>query len=121
MLDSAGHLAQAERVEAFLTTLRGGSPYREWVVIAWFYSALHYVEAFLVTKSAVYRNHDLRRAEMRRHEETRAILADYQQLHEAAGEARYEGTPFIGRNLTELEPVFLRVKAAMRQALGAAP
>ena len=92
-----------------------------WVVIAWFYSALHYVEAFLVTKSAVYRNHDLRRAEMRRHEETRAILADYQQLHEAAGEARYEGTPFIERNLTDLEPVFLRVKAAMRQALGAAP
>jgi len=115
---SFAHLQQAERIEAFLKVLPPGHPYREWVVIAWFYSALHYVEAFLVTKSAAYRDHDLRRSEMRRHAETTRVVVAYHQLHKAAKEARYDGTPFTQKDLDELEPMFLQVKSTMRQALG---
>lgn len=117
MLDSAGHLQQAERFESFLKTLPSDTPYREWVIVLWFYIALHYVEAFLMTIAPRSRTHDTRRIEMVKPPQTNAILIPYHQLYKASREARYDGTPFIAADLARYEPMFRAVKQAMRQAL----
>lgn len=65
-----------------------------------------------------YRNHELRRAEMRKYTETKSILAEYHRVHLAAQEARYDGTPFNQNNLDDLEPAFQGVRSAMRRVLG---
>jgi hypothetical protein len=121
VLGSHDHVVQAERFEAFLRILPAGHPYREWVVVVWFYIALHYVEAFLVIHRRARRDHTTRRDEMRAHQETKAILTDYHQLEKASQEARYEGTPFTNLDLTALEPKYIAVRKAMRSALGLQP
>ena len=117
--NSQSHLLQAERSEAFLKLLPEDQPYREWVIVVLFYCALHYVEAFLVTKNGDYRNHDFRRNEMKRHAETSAILVAYHQLQKAADEARYEGTEFRQADIDGYQPLFEQVKSAMRRAVQA--
>ncbi|MBI2218868.1 MAG: hypothetical protein HYU51_16405 [Candidatus Rokubacteria bacterium] len=82
-----------------------------------FYSALHYVEAFLVTKSTAYRDHLLRAPEMRRHPETRAIFTQYETLKKAAHEARYEGTPFQPSDVGRFEGCHNIVRDAMVRAV----
>lgn len=86
-----------------------------------FYSALHYVEAFLVTKSALYRDHLLRDQEMRRHDETRAIYDQYDILRKAAQEARYEATPFQPSDVARFEACHRSVRDAMLKALPPSP
>ena len=82
-----------------------------------FYSALHYVEAFLMTKTPSYRDHLLREPEMRRWEQTRAIYEPYSRLKKAAHEARYEGTPFRPQDVGEFERCHRRVRDAILKAL----
>ena len=80
LINSEGHLACARRFEQFLATLPAESPYAEWKIIVLFYSALHYVEAFLVTKSRQYRDHVNRDPEMGRWEATKAVREPYNKL-----------------------------------------
>lgn len=82
-----------------------------------FYSALHYVEAFLMTKSAMYRDHSMRQAEMRKWPETRAIDAVYNRLKKAGHEARYDGTLFRPGDVPALEQHHHTVRDAMLRAL----
>ena len=117
-MQSSEHIAFAERIEGFEQRIPIDLGYRDRAVIALFYAALHYVEAFLVTKTTSYRNHEIRRLRMREHHETDAIMVDYHVLHQAAEEARYHGTPFRQDDLDRLRARFLKVKGAMRNALG---
>lgn len=82
-----------------------------------FYSALHYVEAFLMTKIPVYRDHQLRDSDMRRWGETRAVYTPYARLKKAASEARYEGTQFRPVDFGEFEECHRRVRDAMLAAV----
>jgi hypothetical protein len=116
-LNSPSHLQQAERFEAFLQTLQG-SQYSEWALVVMFYSALHYVEAYLTKTDRTYRDHTTRRESMRRIPETAAILPAYHRLYKASREARYDGTPFRPQDVADHEAFFREVKGAMRKALG---
>lgn len=117
MLSSAEHLSQVDRFTRFLGGLSPDQPYREWVIVLWFYISLHYVEAFLTTTSTRRRTHETRREEMRRYPETRAILPEYLQLYKLSREARYDGTPFTQADLDTYRSLYLNVVAAMRKAL----
>jgi hypothetical protein len=51
MPNREAHLLQAERNEAFLARINTpDQPSKEWVVVVWFYTCLHYVDAFLGDK-----------------------------------------------------------------------
>jgi len=51
-LDSDGHRLQAERFEAFLEKIVAAAPdFQEWSGIVRYYAALHYVDAFLSTRT----------------------------------------------------------------------
>ncbi|MBM4443172.1 MAG: hypothetical protein FJ027_22395 [Candidatus Rokubacteria bacterium] len=63
------------------------------------------------------RNHETRRLEIGRHQQTRAVAVPYQRLYKASREARYNGTPFIPRDLEIYEPLYLSIKAGMKGAL----
>ena len=114
------HLRQADRFEAFLRQINvPGQAYREWVVIVWFHIALHYVDAFLATRgTAQTDNHNDRWAKMANHAETRAISDEFHRLYKDAKEARYEGGEYTPMDLEPIERLYLRVRTAIRQALG---
>lgn len=115
-LSKTEHLACAERFERFAATVPESFP--EWKIIVLFYSALHYVEAFLVTRSTAYRDHIRRDPAMEREPETRPIRATYNRLRKAAHEARYDATPFRPGDVAEFEKLHDTAKRAMVSALG---
>lgn len=122
LLTSAEHVFEAEQFEAFLKIITtSAAQHRGWRVTVWFYIALHYVEAFLVTKSRRRRDHLERAEAMEHHPETRAIENAYHRLYKFSREARYEGTPFTDDDLRHIEPLYLSVRQAMRSALGLSP
>jgi hypothetical protein len=118
MLNSGDHLSQAGRFTSFLSSLSPEQPYKEWLLVLWFYIALHYVEAFLVTVRPRLRTHESRREDMRQFPETRAILNEYQQLYKLSKEARYDGTPFTQADIDRFRPLYLKVVAHMKATLG---
>ena len=117
MPSSATHIAEAQKFEAVLAELEATAHYG-WGMVLRFYVALHYVEAVLQTKIPRRRNHETRRYDMARVAETAAIIADYRILETLSREARYECTPFTPKDLTHYEPVYVKVRTAMRSALG---
>ena len=67
MPSKAEHISKAEHNENFATTLNsdGSYPdYRDWVVTAYFYSAVHYVEAYLATLGKHSPDHRIRDADI---------------------------------------------------------
>jgi hypothetical protein len=120
MPDAAWHLAKAARFEAFLETMsatEGQHP--EWIVIAHFYTALHYVDAFYAMKGHVsIGGHSRRRQLLRGFPETRRIEDTYRLLEKASQEARYEGERFDHADLERSQRLYAEIRTAMRRALG---
>ena len=117
MPTSQEHLAQARRNEEFLVTIRAlPVRYAEWETVALFYSALHYVDAFLATLGEHPRNHRIRIARVN---SATALQHEYQDLFDASMEARYEAlTPTTARADHLMVGPFLRVKEEMLSLLG---
>lgn len=118
-LNKAEHPSSAQRFETFQAIIP--AIYAEWKIIVLFYSALHYIEAFLVTRSAAYRDHTIRDQAMEREPETQGIRPTYNRLRKAAHEARYEGTPFRPGDVGEFEKMHDTIRRAMLRALGLTP
>lgn len=88
------HLEQAQRNEAFLTSVDiSSTPYLDWAVTVIFYAALHYLRALFarhhVTNIARYGDMDkaFERLAVVRHEA--GIYNDYRQLKDDSRDARY--------------------------------
>lgn len=117
-MDSAGHVVQAERIEAFLKTI-SSNPYQEWAVTGYYYASLHYIDAFLVKqRRKTWGRHDDRLRVMDGYQETQAISTTYETLEKLSREARYNGTPFTAADVTKnVAPLFQKIRAAMRGGL----
>lgn len=90
MPTKAEHIGQAQHNQSFwssqdLDTIL----FVDWVVTGIFYEALHWVEAFLATKSNHSSNHGERSLAMQRHAELQAIQTDYGILRHESENARY--------------------------------
>ena len=111
------HRLQAERNEelvAAITTLPERFP--EWEVTALFYSALHYVDAFLVAQGLNPGNHH-RRSTLAG--ELTNIGTEYQDLFELSMDARYRLVEFSTNDADEVKDgIFRRVKEEMLRLLG---
>jgi hypothetical protein len=119
MPDAAWHLAKAARFEAFLdaaSVIEAQHP--EWIVIAHFYTVLHYVDAFYATMGHAHiGGHSRRRHLLRAFTETTTIEEAYRLLEKASQEARYEGEPFDQADLERSKRLYAEVRAGMRRAL----
>lgn len=86
------HVRQAEHNQSFARSLDlATTAYRDWIVTAIFYAALHFVEWFLTAQDHTSRrDHQLRDSYLARFAELRAIYADYNELRFQSEAARYE-------------------------------
>ena len=100
MISWQEHLAKARRNESLLEDLSNlPTRYTEWEVTVMFYSALHFVSAFLATLGEHPENHHQRKklvAQLTR------IAAEYEDLREASNEARYDFVEFSPELVADL-------------------
>lgn len=86
------HLEQAERNEELANAISGlETRFTEWEVTALFYSALHYVSAFLATQGYEAKTHHERRNLIAQHTD---VSYEYDNLLQHSMDARYEMKKF---------------------------
>ena len=85
------HATRSKRNEEFAESLDLTDPIREnWAVVAAFYSALHYVEAFFVKHGTPCHRHEDRNEQFKGDKRIRASYANYQYLYTLSRTARYQ-------------------------------
>ncbi len=117
------HLAKAERNEAAFTFLATQDPtFLDWQIVCLFYSALHYVDAYLHVVQAVgaiHRPSHRVRGDLASRHLGAALAEDYDFLQDRSEDARYDA---IGFDTAEVEALhagrFLRIRTHIRAALG---
>jgi len=103
MPSSAAHGERARDNEAFAAALDLASAIqRSWAVVALFYSALHWVEAYLATKDMHPGNHMVRSRLAGTDTNLRPIYLHYRELEDMSRHARYELRPFTEEQVREL-------------------
>ena len=101
------HLRQAEHNRDFANSL-DASKYSDWIAIALFYSALHYLDAFLATKGHHPGGHPVRDGFVAMVVELKPIYNEYRTLKNSAHTARYFCLPaFSPGHLKQLRDVHL--------------
>jgi hypothetical protein len=109
---SEEHLEWALRFEEEFSIILNTNVFN-WAAVALFYSALHYIQAFLVERGlgGMVENHATRNKLVNTVSELRDISASYRHLHDTGWDCRYRG-PMINREDIEglLRPDFVRVK-----------
>ncbi len=111
------HQRQAAHNQSFALSLDlATTPYRDWVVTAVFYAALHLVEWFLTSQGHVSRrDHQLRDSYLARFAQLRAIYADYTELRFQSEAARYECAAFTVETIRDdLIPRLTRIETHIR-------
>jgi uncharacterized protein (UPF0332 family) len=85
------HRARAEQNLRFAESFDlDSTPYLDWVVAAYFYAALHWVDALLFEKEGLNPdNHEIRRAYVREKWYLRGISYEYRSLKDRSEDARY--------------------------------
>ena len=96
MPDTSAHIRKAEHNERFAATVRGHSPeFLDWVATAYFYAALHYLEAYLTAKPAEKHpaSHGERQSLVANHF-SRNSYAGFSYLKDRSETARYDTRQF---------------------------
>jgi hypothetical protein len=93
-LETDEYLATAERnrqfAEAALVDLELLPALRQWAAVAAFYSAVHYINAYLYEQRRFEpRNHSDRSTAIARSPELNVLVRDFQRLNDAGYRARY--------------------------------
>jgi len=81
------HLAKAKHNEACVAALT--DTFWDWAVTGIFYTALHYMMAFLATKADHPPTHQVRISHIHRDRALKPIYVDYRELQNESEDARY--------------------------------
>jgi hypothetical protein len=113
------HRTKAQRNEAFADALDLADPTREtWAVIAAFYSALHYVEAYFSKYSVQSGKHETRFHEILGDNKLKGAYTSYKYLYTLSRTARYHCTGLPTSPYTrEAKPHLANVKRLVDHAL----
>jgi uncharacterized protein (UPF0332 family) len=120
----SSHQAKAEHNQAFAASIDASSPYRDWIVAALFYSALHFVSALLHKLGYGDQWHDdhgkmtrlLATVAQLKHEAQ--LRDDYRQLRDDRWEAQYKMREFTQSEIEALKSqVFPRLKERVTKLL----
>lgn len=94
MLDPQKHRLKAERNEEFAAGLDNKDQIADsWAVVASFYSALHYVEAFFIAHGTVCHSHDERNDQFKNDHRINRAYPQYAYLSKLSHTARYKSAP----------------------------
>ena len=106
------HLQKAEHNERFAESFDlDETPYLDWVVTGYFYSALHLVEAYLARSNKHSLEHRARDSAIHRDINLRKIFSDYGKLKTHSTNARYANYPFTPKDVRErVKPALERIK-----------
>src|ERR1022692_605078 len=87
------HRDRAERNEEFAESLDSSHPIQEnWAVVAAFYAALHYVQAYFSKYSVEAATHDQRFEQIKKDVKLRNAFIPYKYLYTLSRTARYQCT-----------------------------
>ncbi len=115
MPTKAEHRGKAAHNDFFASTL--GNPFWDWAVTANFYSALHYVEAYLATKAPPLhsRNHAVRDSHIQSDPVLKTLYVDYRELESECLDARYDASlTFSQEDVARLGKNLDRIKKALQ-------
>lgn len=117
------HLAQAGKNERFYKTFDlATTEFLDWAVTGLFYSALHYIDAYLAIKNYHPSKHEFRTPLVGREAKLRIIFRDYRRLKDESEAARYRVKKFKRKEVEDLESKrFKRVKHHLLACLGLSP
>ncbi len=125
MPSEAQHIAKAEHNERFFIAISEGfqpsyGQYHDWVVTGMFYSALHYVDAYLARVWGIHpETHGNRIRSAHRISQLRPMLNYYTALSSGSIEARYRPTRFTEATVQDFrENNFMPLRHYMRDLLG---
>jgi hypothetical protein len=112
------HLSKAEGNESFAMSLTLDSqPRIDWALVSLFYSAVHYVEAYLAPHQHL-RSHTTRDNVLGRDSNLKKIFSQYQDLKFYGYNARYSPPMFSAKDFkADAIPQFAIVKAHIRSLL----
>jgi len=113
------HIQVAKHNEEFATSFDlKTTKFRDWAVTVYFYTALHYVEAYLDTQNFHSADHRTRDTAMARFAGTKPIFNDYSELKNHSINARYYGKRFSEDDVVkEVQPSFKAVKDHLTKLL----
>ncbi len=102
------HKAKAAANEAFASTL--DAPSWDWAVSGLFYSALHYVEAYLATKNVHSGSHPVRDSHIQKDTVLKTVYKSYRELKDESRTARYDVVQFSPVDVKRLTATLDQVK-----------
>ena len=113
------HVAKANGNETFARSLPLDSQAGiDWALVAIFYAAMHYVEAYLALSNTHLRSHTTRDNAVGRDSNLRKIFHEYQDLKYFGYNARYEPPQFKATDVhKDALPKFEVVKATISRFL----
>ena len=102
MLTKEEYLQQAEHNEKFFHSFDiEKTEFRDWAVIAAFYAAVHWINAYLLTQGYEPKHHTARDNAIRRYSVTRKIAWEYSELKSHSFSARYKAHRFSAKQIKE--------------------
>lgn len=123
MPSEADHLAKAERNERFSDTIASAAAsaeqFQEWEIVALFYSALHYVDAYLDHSVGTHpASHRERRYAIANSPELWRIRRLYSTLYNYSLDARYSISSFSGPFVQDIRVNYYnRLKIQLRSLI----
>lgn len=90
------HRTKAEHNEFLVQNI--DNPFFDWKMTATFYSALHYVDAYLATRSIHPPTHAVRLGYVRSDPKLKPVFADYRDLMNESRTARYDAGIIFSQN-----------------------
>lgn len=113
------HIDWARHDRNFWTSINlDSTPFTDWAVTGMFYESVHWIEAFLATKSHNSTSHAERKASIVSHKaELRPIWKDYIQLERDSRNARYDCYKHTAEEVRQLIPLVDAIKGHIAQLL----
>jgi hypothetical protein len=113
------HVKKADENEKLAATLQlSGQAAINWKLVILFYTALHFVEAYLAKQMNVHlRSHTTRDGWVTRESNLRTVRTEYFHLKFFGYNARYEADSFTAKEVAEALTDLFKVKAAIQPLL----
>jgi len=111
MPDKSAHIGAARKNEKFADLILVHYPdYREWAVVGYFYSAVHWIEAYLAIRNVHSFSHKDREYLIKGEPLLRKIDSEYYELKNQSKRARYSLKSFSDAEIADIAQNLLPIK-----------
>jgi hypothetical protein len=112
------HLRKIADNAEFLRSIDASSPVGiGWAITVLFYSSLHYIEAYFVSRKRGFNNHHSRASGIQNDPVIRSLYTDYRTLENLSREARYDASPFNAGDWKLTTESFENIEKAIKALL----